>query len=129
MIKLFIGVLVVAELAMLAGKVGGNFEPGGLIAPTAPIDAKWARAMARKAEQEARDDAASSSRRRALNACLGPNRESFSPTLYETKVKACEARMAGAAQAPSDEPPPFEYPKPPPEAAKAEAPSGIAPAG
>ncbi len=122
--KLFIGALVAAELAMLAGTLGGKVEFGGVIAPPPPVDGKWAKAMARKAEQDAREDASSSSHRQALDACLGPGRESFSPTRYEAKAKACEAQLAGAP-AQGDEPPPFEYPKPPsePGPAQAEAPA------
>lgn len=113
--KLFIFALVAAEAAMLAGGLPKTFKPDALIAAPPAVDGKWARAMARKAELETREAARSSSRRQALNACLGPDRESFSPSRYETKAKACEAQMAGAAVADPDAPPPFEYPKPAPQ--------------
>jgi hypothetical protein len=119
MIKLFIGVLVVAELAMLATHVpkGGVGGPS-LFAGSAPVDAKWARTMARQAETAAREDARRSGRQKAVEACLGPRRESFSPTLYEARARACEARLDGTArEAKAEAPPPFEYPKPAPEPA------------
>ena len=129
---LFIGVgaLVAAEMAMLAGGLPKRFTFPAMIAAPPAVDGKWARAMARKAERETRQDALASSRRQALDACLGPERESFSPSRYEARAQACEEQMADAA-AGTQEPPPFEYPKPAPQPgpAQAEAPAQASPAG
>ena len=130
MLFIGIGALVAAELAMLSGELPKTFKLRAMIPAPPAVDGKWARAMVRKAERETRQAALSSSHRQALNACLGPDRESFSPSRYEAKAKACEAQMVDAA-AETDEPTPFDYPKPAPqpEPAQAEAPAQVPPAG
>lgn len=94
--KLFIIALVIVELAMVGVSMPKKFAPGALIAPPPVVDAKWAKAMARKVELAQREDARKSSHRRAIEACVGPNGPSMSPTRYDAKASACEARLAGA---------------------------------
>ena len=127
--KLFIITLVVAELAMVGAALPKKFTPGALIAPPPVVDAKWAKAMARKVELAQREDARKSGRRQAIEACVGPNGPAMSPTRYDAAVKRCQARIAGAPVEEEDAPHYYAPPSAPAAPDQVAAPSAPAEAG
>ena len=115
--KVFVVGLVGMELAMVGTALPARFSPGMLIQPPM-VDAKWAREMARRAELDARRDAERIGHRPAVEACIGPSGPSLSPSRYEAKEAACEARLAGRVSRAKAEPsedtaPRYEYNRPP----------------